>query len=52
MITMNISVGKTSAYMRTDGDIDLLVQDAIHSFATGRLDGIRPCIEGHSSRHE
>jgi hypothetical protein len=39
---MNISVSKERAYMRTDSNIDILVQDAINSSASGRLDGICP----------
>jgi hypothetical protein len=32
---MNISVGKKRAYMRTDDDIDLFIQDAAYSLCTG-----------------
>jgi hypothetical protein len=39
-----------NAHMYVPNDIDFFIQDVIHSSATGRLDAIRPRVEGSTSQ--
>jgi hypothetical protein len=39
-----------NAHMYVPIDIDFLIQDVIHSSATGRLDAICPRVEGSTSQ--